>query len=329
MKVLAATDGSDSAAIGCELARDVATLSHGEVRIVAVLPPVSDLLGGFFAPGPMVDPEPVERAARTHLQSCLRRELDETPPDLVPTTAVLEGRPSEEVVTEAVRWNADLIVVGHRGHATLSSILLGSVSEEVVDRSPIPVLVARKPRLRRVMVAVDGSPASQAGVDILMTGDTFQGLTAWVVDVAPTAYPWWLGVSPYGTDSFDQLLQTNVEARAAEQSAAETSARALREAGLTANAHHRIGDAADEIVRAAEELDADTIVIGSRGRTGVARLVAGSVARHVLRHASTSVLIVHPVVVGGEPTPERDPAASATAPVDDVRPSPSGHPARA
>ncbi len=223
MKILVATDGSDAAAIACELARDVATLSHGEVRIVAVVPPVNDLFGGAWPMEAMVDPEPVAKAARAHLQTCLQRELDQTSPDLEPTTSLLEGRPSDAIVAEARRWRADLIVVGSRGHGALTSILLGSVSEEVVDQAPIPVLVARKPRLRRLVVAVDGSPASQAGIDILTADATFQGLTAWVVDVAPTAYPWWLGMSVADTDSFEQLLRTNLEARTAEQSAAEAS----------------------------------------------------------------------------------------------------------
>lgn len=52
------------------------------------------------------------------------------------------------------------------------------------------------------------------------------------------------------------------------------------------------GDAATEIVRFAEEQRADVIVIGTHGRTGVDRLVLGSVAERVMREAPCSVLVV-------------------------------------
>ena len=67
----------------------------------------------------------------------------------------------------------------------------------------------------------------------------------------------------------------------------------LRAAGLSAEADRREGDAATEILAAAVVSEADLIVIGSHGRTGLARLVLGSVARNVLQHATCSVLIVH------------------------------------
>jgi nucleotide-binding universal stress UspA family protein len=308
MRILVATDGSAPAAIGCQLGRDLATLSHGEIRITAVLPPSVDLFAGAWPAAAVVDPEPLERVARDELQDHLRQELDRTPGDLRPSSTLLTGRPAEEIVTEAGRWHADVIVVGSRGHGTLSSILLGSVSEEVVDLSSVPVLIARRPRVRRLVVAFDGSPAAQAAVDCLTRDETFHGLEAWVVDVAPTACPWWLGVSVADTDSVRRLLDLNEAARRTEQAGAEQAAAALRTAGLVANSRHRIGDAAEELVSAAAAVGADTMVIGSRGDTGLSRLILGSVTRHVVRHAPTSVLIVHPAHVA-EPSATAGPTA--------------------
>ena len=59
-----------------------------------------------------------------------------------------------------------------------------------------------------------------------------------------------------------------------------------------ANAEMQIGDPASEIVAAAEARSADLIVLGSRGRTGVTRLLLGSVARNVVSGSAASVLIV-------------------------------------
>jgi nucleotide-binding universal stress UspA family protein len=58
------------------------------------------------------------------------------------------------------------------------------------------------------------------------------------------------------------------------------------------------GDAATAIIAAAHEFEADLVVIGSRGQTGLARMVLGSVARNVLHGSGSSVLVVHPPRAG-------------------------------
>jgi nucleotide-binding universal stress UspA family protein len=337
MRILVATDGSDPAAIGIELARDVATLSRGELRIVAVAPPTSELFGGAWPAEMIVDPEPLERAVCDQLEARLRAEVAETPADLRPSSILRRGRPATEIVSEAVDWRADLIVMGSRGHGGLSSILLGSVSEEVIDRSSVPVLVARRPRIRRLIVAVDGSLAADEAVDFVARDRTFAGVDAAVVNVAPPIWPWWLGVSAGDTDSVEVIMGMNETARRESQAAADRAAKRLNDAGLAATRRDRTGDPAEELVHVSMELDADTIVIGSRGRIGLRRLVLGSVARQVMRHAPASVLVVHPraavdVAPSATPTAARPfdeptvaPSATPTAarPVDDptgVRP---------
>jgi nucleotide-binding universal stress UspA family protein len=54
-----------------------------------------------------------------------------------------------------------------------------------------------------------------------------------------------------------------------------------------------VGDVATTICRVAEDLPADVIIVGSHGRTGLKRIVMGSVSEHVVRHAPCPVLVVH------------------------------------
>jgi nucleotide-binding universal stress UspA family protein len=74
------------------------------------------------------------------------------------------------------------------------------------------------------------------------------------------------------------------------------------------------GDPADEIVRLAGALPCDLIVMGTHGRTGLGRLLQGSVAEAVLRQAPCPVLAVKP------PAPEATPAAAPAGEVVDARP---------
>ncbi len=69
--------------------------------------------------------------------------------------------------------------------------------------------------------------------------------------------------------------------------------------------HARIGDPADELLGLAEECNADLIVVGTHGRSGLERLLLGSVAERVVRNASCPVLVMRP-----KSTSESDTAAA-------------------
>jgi len=73
---------------------------------------------------------------------------------------------------------------------------------------------------------------------------------------------------------------------------AEAAAADLEAAGIPVTVHQRAGRMAEEVVRQAKALPYDLVVIGSRGRRGVVRLLLGSVALHVTEHAPASVLVV-------------------------------------
>jgi nucleotide-binding universal stress UspA family protein len=74
---------------------------------------------------------------------------------------------------------------------------------------------------------------------------------------------------------------------------AEQASRRLTAAGVAAQSLVATGDPAQEIVALTGPAKADLVVIGSRGHTGLSRLMLGSVARNVLLHADASVLVVH------------------------------------
>jgi nucleotide-binding universal stress UspA family protein len=171
-------------------------------------------------------------------------------------------------------------------------MLLGSVAAEVAAHAPCPVLVARDGSVSRLLVAADGSPNARMIPELIGSWNAFRDIPADVVTVVPKDPPGFeLMVALYtlGDERLDE--QRREEALAAERTANETAAR-MTERSMPATAHVRTGDPANELLHAAAERGADLIVTGSRGLGGLERLVLGSVARNVLIHAPSSVLIV-------------------------------------
>ena len=186
------------------------------------------------------------------------------------------------------------MICGSRGHGTISRLLLGSVSAEVVDHAPCPVLISRTPAIARVLFATDGSVPSAAAETILSTWPIFERLPIHVVSVADVVQAWHTGIAP---TMYRHVIEAHAkdlaEASAEHTRIAEETTERLQAHARHAEASMRTGDAAAEVIAAAADVGADLVVIGSRGRTGLARAVLGSVARNVLHGSNASVLVVH------------------------------------
>jgi nucleotide-binding universal stress UspA family protein len=298
MRVLLATDFSPHAEDALMIVKELALPAGSIVRVVHVVEPFPEIYS--FAPVAIsVMSEEAERQ--------MRGQLDRTAAKLrVPgrevETALVLGRSADVIVEQAERSKADLIVIGSRGRRAIASALLGSVSAEVVDRAPCPVLVARGPSLRRIVLAEDGSATSAAGARLLSELPALSGLEVRVVSVVDAPFPSTVVGSDAGMATYSaiQAYYDSLPAlRDVTSGIGHSRADALVAAGIKATAEVREGDAAAQLIAAAIEDRADCIVIGSHGRTGVARIFLGSVARGVLFNAPCSVLIVHGTTVAG------------------------------
>lgn len=300
MRILIAYDGSHAADEAVALARSVAWPPDSTIRVVAVAEPPVVVLAAPWAPGSTtIAPE---------IDDQMVAYLDDRVADAVRRLTgaaghvegvVLRGRPATAIVDEARQLGADLVVAGSRGHGAIAELVLGSVTAEVVDQAPCPVLVARRPTLSRVVFATDGSEPSAAAEKILGEWSIFAGLPVRVVSVANVVEPWHTGIAPtmyrQVVDAYTKDLE---ESRAQHRKIAEEVAGRMAATGRTAEPKLLTGDAATAIIAAADEFEADLVVIGSRGQTGLARMVLGSVARNVLHASRVSVLVVHPPRAG-------------------------------
>ena len=167
-------------------------------------------------------------------------------------------RPASGLVDQAREFSADLVIVGSRGHGPITSLLLGSVSSEVVDHAHCPVLVARRATLQRVVFATDGSESADAAEEVLARWPIFAGLPIRVVSVADVVRPWTTGVAPtMYTQALDAYAKDLAHAEAEHLAIAKASAKRLAEAGRRTDAEMRTGDAAAEIIAVAQAWGAD------------------------------------------------------------------------
>ena len=295
MRVLIAYDGSAGAEQSLRLADSIDWPADSTLRIASVIEPMSSFVGapmagGFDIPPPEVDAE----MTAYHQEQVTKAAESLRSDDRAVEGIVLRGRPATALVDEATRFGADLVMGGSRGHGTISRLLLGSVSAEVVDHAPCPVLVSRTQSIRRVIFATDGSAPSGAAETVLSTWPIFERLPIHVVSVAEVVKPWHTGIAP---TMYRQVMESHArdlaEARAEHTRIAEETTARLRAHGRQAEAAMRTGDAAAEVIAAVADVDADLVVMGSRGRTGLASVVLGSVARNVLHGSPASVLVVH------------------------------------
>jgi nucleotide-binding universal stress UspA family protein len=287
--VLLASDGSAQAKLARDLVAALALPQDAIVRIVSALGIAPSLAG---VPG-SIRGQLIADATAT-----IERELAELAAPLERRglrveCAVLGGRAATAIVDDAGSSHADLVVVGSHGRGGLGSVLLGSVSAEVVDRAPCPVLVARGRALERVILAEDGSTNAGRARDLVAGWRIFRDAMVRVVSVAHVDAHFESGIAPSERVVIHrQLVASRAATRHAHERLATRSVQLLAAAGLRSEAEVRVGGAAEEIVSVARDWRADLVVLGSRGRTAIARLLLGSVARGVLLNAPCSVLVV-------------------------------------
>jgi nucleotide-binding universal stress UspA family protein len=292
MRVLIAFDGSAGAAQAVALGEGIDWPAGSMIRVVSVMEPTTlQLLPWAMGAAPPVLEQDVIAYIEAEQSTVVGRL---SAPDRVVDAVLLRDRPASGLVDQAREFAADLVIVGSRGHGPIVSLLLGSVSAEVVDHAPCPVLVARRSTLERVVFATDGSTTATAAEDVLARWPIFASVPIRVVSVADVVRPWTTGIAPtMYTQVLNAYAKDVAEAEAEHLGIATGSAKRLAEAGRSADAEMRKGDAAAEIIAVAQESGTNLVVVGSRGQTGLKRIVLGSVARNVLVGSDASVLVYH------------------------------------
>jgi nucleotide-binding universal stress UspA family protein len=189
-----------------------------------------------------------------------------------------------------MRHDIDLIIVGSRGLTEFRPFLLGSVSRRVVMHAPCSVLVVKKPLngLNRIVVATDGSKDARGAVEFLLRLPLSKEVTVTLVSVVPPL-PIETGHESESLAGVLEQVREPLEAEA--RAVAARAAQRVREAGFQAAVVVSHGHIGHRIVELAESTQADLVVVGSRGLTGMTRYLMGSVSDAVVKYAACPVLV--------------------------------------
>jgi nucleotide-binding universal stress UspA family protein len=241
------------------------------------------------------------------LRKLVDRCLDDLVARLAPAgldvdRACVAGHPWDAIVAHAVSAGADLVVIGTRGRSSYARIRVGSTTDRVVRLSEVPVLAVppadeggHDRPLRRALVADDFSGEARSAVETAAsplaaeTGETIE-LVLLHVCAPPVVY----GADGVSVATAEAMSELEAGAR----EGLESLAARLRSPRLAVEAVVGHGAPADTIIDEARRRAVDLVAVGTRGRSGLAHLLLGSVAERVLHHAGCPVLVVRQTPAG-------------------------------
>jgi nucleotide-binding universal stress UspA family protein len=211
---------------------------------------------------------------------------------------ITDGSPAPAILAYARQNEVDLLVMGTHGRGGGGRLLIGSVAEPVLRNAPCPVMTihraerrsSERPPFRRILCAVDFSPASQRAL----------------------AYGLELAAHSDAEITFLHVLERHCHGGSEAPSSEEPETAVERETHerlrrvLPADARQWcrpysrviLGNVAEAVVGEANRIDADLVVIGTHGRNAVDELLFGSNADEVVRRARSPVLTIGPTSAG-------------------------------
>jgi len=141
----------------------------------------------------------------------------------------------------------------------------------------------------KVIIGLDHSPHSEAALEWVKNANWPANSKFYLVSAVPVAAGAFLFAEPSGYTGLETVQAEEVKSHQELTAEAEKD---LRTWGLAVESRVELGDPRDLIVRAAESVGADLVVVGSHGRTGLPRLLMGSVASYVVSHAPCDVMVI-------------------------------------
>ncbi|MGO8763273.1 MAG: universal stress protein [Desulfobaccales bacterium] len=264
--LMVCTDGSDEGQNAVAIALELAQACHSQVCAVQVLQVVPEVQA--------VAPDlrgTLEKEVRENM-AVIKAAADKLGVSLKPV--VPQGQlPHDAIVAAAEQIGPDLIIMGRCGKTALARILMGNVTARVIGHSPVNVLVV--PRggaigFQRILVASDGSAYSDAAWKLALS--MAKQAKSQLIAVA---------VAPEEGDIIE--AKAIIHRMLTEANRAGMPLKGVNPQGVAPDAG---------IVHQAIKNEVDLIIMGSHGRTGLKKLLMGSVTERVIGGSPCPILVV-------------------------------------
>jgi len=229
----------------------------------------------------------IERSMRADGERLLERAVSLLPFHTGPVTKVMRvGSPAEVIVTTAEEEKTDLIVMGARGLGPIKERLLGSVSHRILTSAPCAKLIVSGPirTIQQVLLPLRSSSDTEDAIRFLELKPFRQSVELTLLSVLPDIPPLG-GMAAVGTEAYQAREKENA------QLFLQSAANRLERSGYSARSQVLIGTAVESILDQARGRNVDLILMGSRGRHGLSRLMLGSVSHAVLHSAPCPILV--------------------------------------
>jgi nucleotide-binding universal stress UspA family protein len=215
-------------------------------------------------------------------------------------SAILSGHPAEQIVDFAEKQHIDLIVIATHGWSGIRRWVLGSVADKVVRATKQPVALIRakgvhhhtfaEGTLNKTLLPLDGSKESEAVIPYVEElASRLKGEVV-LLHVVPAPSPVFAvpgeTVQIPNTQAEVELLKVNAG------SYLEKVTNSLKDKHIKVRSEVRVGNTAHEIIKLADEVQADLVAMSTHGWSGISRWALGSTADKVLNGGNTPLLLV-------------------------------------
>lgn len=268
-RVLVATDFSDGSGLAVARAAQLPLSPDAQLMLLHVVP--------------VSVPEPRRRQAAVealHLLEAAAAAASEAASaagnrHLTITSQAAEGEPFIEIIRRSRTWYADLVVMGRHRPRPLRDLLIGSTAASVVRKGDVPVLL------------VSGKPSGPYRRPLV--GMVLEDVAVRLIELVLKATPPNVDVTLVGAyDELDPQLGREMAQRL------RTFVASVEDKENMLKPVVREGGAGYVVLKQAEEQDADLIVIGTHGRSGLAHVLLGSVSEFIVERAQCDVLVARP-----------------------------------
>jgi nucleotide-binding universal stress UspA family protein len=276
-KILVAIDGSESSMHAVRESFKLANNEKSWITVLSVIPTYEGDLGATWITNVK---EAMEKPCRIALSEAEKLAKEER---VLIKTVCEEGEIYERIVDIADAENSDVIVMGRKGMSKLSKALVGSVTARVIGHSHRDVLVVPEGTSigwKSILVSTDGSKYSDAAIDRAIVFAKSYGSEVKVISVVDVTEEF-IARAPGALEGLVKKAKDIVE----------DVKKKVSSEGIKAEGIVREGEAYRVITELAGKENTGVIVMGSHGRTGLKRLLMGSVTEKVIGYAPCPVLI--------------------------------------